>query len=125
MVTVKELYARIDEIDKVLEEEYKDGETVYASQLECQLETLEDAICEIEANGLNSVSKLKVSFIEWDVDEIEDDTDIEEEPIYLPTTVVININTDNIHLLDGERRMDYLSNEYGYCICSCSTEFIA
>ena len=43
-------YNRLEEIDTELKYEYDMyGETVYASQLECEYERIEDAICEYEA----------------------------------------------------------------------------
>lgn len=47
-MTIEEMYRRIEAIDAELEEEYKDGETVWASNLECERETLENKICELE-----------------------------------------------------------------------------
>ena len=40
---------RIEEIDKELEKEYEDGETAWASNLECEKEELEEKITELEA----------------------------------------------------------------------------
>ena len=44
-----DIYKRIEEIDKELEKEYEDGETAWASNLECEKEELEEKITELEA----------------------------------------------------------------------------
>lgn len=42
-------YKRLEEIDTELKHEYDNyGETAYASQLECEYERIENAICECE-----------------------------------------------------------------------------
>lgn len=47
-MSIKEMYARIEEIDKELELEYKEGETAWASNLEAEKERLEEKIAELE-----------------------------------------------------------------------------
>ncbi len=48
--TIQAAYNRLEEIDAELKHEYDmHGETAYASQLECEYEQIEDAICEYEA----------------------------------------------------------------------------
>lgn len=48
---LEQAYARIEEIDRELSNEYESyGETVWASQLECERERLEDKICEYEGS---------------------------------------------------------------------------
>lgn len=47
-MTIEEMYKRIDQIDMELEQEYADGESVWASNLECEKEELEEQIAELE-----------------------------------------------------------------------------
>jgi len=47
-MTIEEMYKRIDEIDMELEQEYADSETVWASNLECEKEELEEQIAKLE-----------------------------------------------------------------------------
>ena len=47
-MTIKQMYDRIEKIDKMLALEYEDGETVAASNLELEREALYDAICLME-----------------------------------------------------------------------------
>ena len=47
-MTIEEMYKRIDEIDLELEKEYADSESVWASNLECEKEELENRIAELE-----------------------------------------------------------------------------
>lgn len=46
--TIEKMYDEMEKIDRVLEEEYKDGETDHASNLELNKERLEMAICLME-----------------------------------------------------------------------------
>ena len=46
---IDSLYKKIDKIESDLTEEYKDGETVWASQLEITKERLEKTICFLES----------------------------------------------------------------------------
>lgn len=46
--TIDEMYQRIEAIDKMLEKEYKDGETCWAANLEAEKEVLESTICIME-----------------------------------------------------------------------------
>lgn len=47
-MSIEEMYARIEEIDEELEQEYKDGETSWAANLEAEREELEEQIAELE-----------------------------------------------------------------------------
>lgn len=111
MLNVKELYKRIEEIDKELTLEYKDGETNWASNLEAEKERLEEIICNLEENGLETVKQIVATGIKWDASKSSD----------LPKRVVIDITLNNAYLLDdingyADELCDYLSDEYGYCI---------
>lgn len=54
-MTIKQMYDRIEKIDKMLALEYEDGETVAASNLELEREALEDAICLMEEFQLQNI----------------------------------------------------------------------
>lgn len=46
---LEKAYKRLEEIDTELKHEYnQSGDTVYASQLECEYERLEEQICNVE-----------------------------------------------------------------------------
>lgn len=47
-MTIEEMYAELEHSNKELEEEYKDGETNWAANLECIIEEIEAAICIME-----------------------------------------------------------------------------
>ena len=119
MIKLEELKKELETIDDNLTAEYKEnGETDYASQLECQLERIEEAICSLEELELSSIDKIIVSEIEWD-----------EAPAGLPKRVVIEITMDNIDLLEdidgySDDLCDYLSEKYGYCIESFNAEIV-
>ena len=51
--SIEELYHDIEIIDKLLEDEYKDGETDYAAQLEVKREDIENIICLLEEETLS------------------------------------------------------------------------
>ena len=56
---LEEAYKRLDEIDAVLNLEYDEyGETVYASQLELDYESIENEICDYEEDHGLSLSKV-------------------------------------------------------------------
>lgn len=56
---LEEAYKRLDEIDAVLKLEYDEyGETVYASQLELDYESIENEICDYEEDHGLSLSKV-------------------------------------------------------------------
>ena len=111
MLNVKELYKRIEEIDKELTLEYRDGETNWASNLEAEKERLEEIICILEENGLETVKQIVATGIKWDA----------PKSVALPKRVVIDITLDNANFLDdingyADEFCNYLSNEYEYCI---------
>lgn len=55
---VDELYKMIEKIDKELDGEYEDGETTWASNLECMKEEIEAMICLMEESlGIDDVEK--------------------------------------------------------------------
>lgn len=47
-MSVKQLYARLEEIDRELALEYEDGETCWAANLESERERIEAEICMLE-----------------------------------------------------------------------------
>ncbi len=116
MLKTEELYKRIEEIDAELSAEYKDGETNWTANLECERERLENAICILEDlsnyTTETGVSEIIVSDITWDTD---------EEDVELPETVTIPITLDNIDLLEdieeaAEGVCNYLSDTYEFCV---------
>ena len=119
MISTKELREQIAEIDAKLAAEYKEyGETNYASQLECQLERIEDAIFELEDINKESISKIIVSKIKWD-----------EAPANLPKKITIEVDMENFELLEdiegyAENLCNYLSNKYEYCIESFDVKLV-
>ena len=109
-MNVKKLYERIEEIDKELEFEYEDGETCWAANLEAERERIEEAICILEENEIESVEQIIVTGIKWDA----------PKSAGLPKRVVIEITLDNVELLEdfngyADNLSDYLSDTYGYC----------
>lgn len=111
MLDVKELYKRIEEIDKELAIEYKDGETNWAANLEAESKRLEEIISILEENELECVKQIIVTGIKWDAPKSAD----------LPKRVVIDITLNNANLLEdingyADELCDYLSDEYEYCI---------
>ena len=110
MLNVKELYKRIEEIDKELTLEYEDGETHWAANLEVEKQRLEEVICILEENELESVKQIIVTCIKWDA----------PKSASLPKRVVIDITLDNADLLEdingyADNLSDYLSDTYEYC----------
>lgn len=109
-MTLKELYERIANIEEELEQEYQEGETNWAANLESEKEHIEEAICILEENELKSVSEIIVSNIKWDADKSAN----------LPKKVVIKIEINNVDLLEdingyADNLSDYLSDTYEYC----------
>ena len=85
MLNIKKLYERIEEIDKELELEYKDGETCWAANLEVERERTEEIICLLEENEIENIEKIIVSNIKWNTD---------GENVDLPKKVIINVTID-------------------------------
>ena len=111
MLNAKNLYERIEEIDKELELEYEDDVTCWSANLEAEREHTEEAICILEENEIENVEEIIVSNIKWDTDGADVD---------LPKKVVIKITIDNANLLEdidgyADNLSDYLSDTYGYC----------
>lgn len=110
MLNIKELYKRIEEINNELTLEYEDGETYWSSNLEAEKERLEEAICILEENELESVKQIVVTGIKWDA----------PKSANLPKRVIIDITIDNAELLEdfngyADNLSDYLSDTYEYC----------
>jgi hypothetical protein len=110
MLNTEKLYKRIEEIDKELRLEYKDGETCWAANLEAERERIEEVICILEENEIKKVEKITVTSIQWDAPKSAD----------LPKQIVIEINMDNADLLEdidgyANNLSDYLSDTYDYC----------
>ena len=119
MLYVKDLYARLDEIDKELENEYKDGETCYAANLEVEKERIEEAISILEENNIKEcISKIVVSDIKWE--KLKNKT-------YPPKEIEIPMNEiKDVFLLEdiegyADYLSDYLSDKYGYLHYGFST----
>ena len=110
MLNTKELYKRIEEIDKELALEDKDGEANKDSNLEIEKERLEEVICILEESELESVKQIIITGIKWDAPKSTE----------LPKKVIIDITLDNAKLLEdingyADNLSDYLSDTYEYC----------
>lgn len=108
---IKKLYERIEEIDKELEFEYKDGKTCWAANLEAERERTEEVICLLEENEIKNIEEIIVFNIKWDTD---------GEDVNLPKKVIIKVTVDNADLLEdisgyADNLSNYLSDTYGYC----------